>query len=102
VCIKDYASGENVVERVDPVLTERRFNSIPVRVIIDANARSNHIHFVSAFPEQAKGITDALLQWRFKPHLINGRPVEVETESCSGARAVRRARWQLAQEQAGF
>jgi hypothetical protein len=79
VCIKDYASGENVVERVDPVLTEHRFNSIPVRVIIDANGKVKHIHFISAFPEQAKGITDALLQWRFKPHLINGRPVEVET-----------------------
>jgi hypothetical protein len=79
VCIKDYASGENLVERVDPVLTERRFNSIPVRVIIDANGKVKHIHLISAFPEQAKGITDALLQWRFKPHLINGRPVEVET-----------------------
>jgi hypothetical protein len=79
VCIKDYASGENLLERVDPFLTERRFNSIPVRVIIDANGKVKHIHFISAFAEQAKGITDALLQWRFKPHLINGRPVEVET-----------------------
>jgi hypothetical protein len=79
VCIKDYASAQNIVERVDPVLTERRFNSIPVRVIIDVNGKVKHVHLLSAFPEQAKGITDALLQWRFKPHLINGRPVEVET-----------------------
>jgi hypothetical protein len=79
VCIKDYASGENLIERVDPVLTERRFNPIPVRVIIDANGKVKHIHFISAFPEQAKRITDALLQWRFKPLLVNGRPVEVET-----------------------
>jgi len=79
VCIKDYASGDNVIERVDPVLSERRFNPIPVRVIIDANGKVKHIHLISAFPEQAKGITDALLQWRFKPHLIDGRPVEVET-----------------------
>src|SRR5205807_1025399 len=34
VCIKDYASGENVIDRVDPVLTDRRYTSIPVRLII--------------------------------------------------------------------
>src|SRR6266404_4409401 len=27
VCIKDYASGENVTERVDPLFAERRFNA---------------------------------------------------------------------------
>jgi len=79
LCIKDYASGENIIERVDPVLTERRFNAIPVRVIIDVNGKVKHIHFISAFPEQAKGITDSLLQWRFKPYLRDGQPVEVET-----------------------
>ena len=67
VCIKDYARPENVIERVDPVFTERRFNSIPVRIIIDKDGKVKHIHFLSAFPEQAKSITDALRQWRFKP-----------------------------------
>jgi hypothetical protein len=79
VCIKDYARDANIIDRVDPVLSERRFNPIPVRVIIDTHGKVKHIHFISAFPEQAKGITDALLQWRFKPFLLNGRPVEVET-----------------------
>jgi len=79
VCIKDYAGGENVIERVDPVLTERRFNAIPVRIIIDKDGKVKHIHFLTAFPEQAKSITDALSQWRFKPYLRNGRPVELET-----------------------
>jgi hypothetical protein len=79
VCVKDYASGDNVVARVDAVFSERRFNAIPVRVIIDKTGKVKHVHFLSAFPEQAKGITDALLQWRFKPYLIDGHPVEVET-----------------------
>src|SRR5579864_2915816 len=39
VCIKDYASGENVIERVEPVLTERRYNAIPVRIIIDKEGK---------------------------------------------------------------
>jgi Gram-negative bacterial TonB protein C-terminal len=79
VCMKDYASNENIRAKVDPVFTEHRDNSVPVRIIIDQKGKVKHVHFVSAFPEQAKAITDALFQWRFKPHLQNGQPVEVET-----------------------
>jgi hypothetical protein len=79
VCIKDYASPENVINRVDPVLAERRFNPIPVRIIIDKNGNVKHVHFLSAFPEQSKAIQDALLQWKFRPYLQNGQPAEVET-----------------------
>lgn len=79
ICIKNYASEANVIERVDPIFGERRFNSIPVRVIIDKEGRIKHIHFLSAYPDQAKAIADALGQWRLKPFLRNGEPVEVET-----------------------
>jgi hypothetical protein len=79
VCIKDYARQENIIERVDPVMTERRFNPIPVRVVINKEGRVKHIHFLSAFPDQAKTISDALLHWRFKPYLRDSKPAEVET-----------------------
>lgn len=79
VCIKDYARNENVMERVDPVFTERRFNPVPVRIIIDREGKIKHVHFLSAFPEQAKAISDALAQWRFRPYLRDGKPVDVET-----------------------
>jgi hypothetical protein len=79
VCIKDYASGDNVAARVDPVFTEHRFNAVPVRIIIDKEGRVKHIHFLSAYPDQAKAITDAFKQWRFKPYLRDRHPVEVET-----------------------
>jgi hypothetical protein len=79
VCVKDYASGDNVITRVDPVFTERRFNSVPVRIIIDKEGKVKHIHFLSAFPDQAKAITEALGQWRFKRYLRDGKPLEVET-----------------------
>src|SRR6266481_8402535 len=58
VCIKDYASPENVMERVEPVFAERRFNPVPVRIIIDKEGKVRHVHFLSAFPEQAKAISD--------------------------------------------
>jgi hypothetical protein len=79
VCIKDYASGENVMERINPVFAERTFNPVPVRIIIDKEGKVKHIHFLSAFPDQAKAITDALSQWRFRPYLRDGHPMEVET-----------------------
>jgi hypothetical protein len=79
VCIKDYARGGNVIARVDPVLTEHRFNAIPVRIIVDKEGKIKHIHFLRAFPDQTKAITEALGQWRFRPYLRNGQPVEVET-----------------------
>ncbi len=79
VCIKDYVRDENVIARVDPVFAERRFNPAPVRIIIDKEGKVKHIHLISAFPDQAKAITDALEQWKFRPYAIDGKPAEVET-----------------------
>ena len=79
ICVKDYASGDNVMHRINPVFTERKFNPIPVRLVIDKNGRVKHVHVISAFSEQSKIITDALLQWEFRPYRVNGQPVEVET-----------------------
>jgi hypothetical protein len=86
VCVKDYARDENVIERVDPVFTEHRTNPVPIRVIIDKKGRVKHIHVLSAFPDQARAITDGLKQWRFRPYLRDGQPVEVETGIMFGPR----------------
>jgi hypothetical protein len=91
VCIKDYARDENVIARVDPVFTEHRFNSIPVRIIIDKEGKVKHVHFLSAFPDQAAAITAAFKKWKFKPYLRDGKPAEVETGMMFG-RAGRPAR----------
>ena len=90
VCIKDYASADNVITRVDPMFSERRANPIPVRVIIDASGKVKQVHIISGFPDQARSITDALSQWRFKPYLREGRAVEVETGILFGRRAAAR------------
>jgi Gram-negative bacterial TonB protein C-terminal len=79
VCIKDYATPENMVSRVEPLPTEHRFNPVPVRIIIGKDGSVEHIHFLSAFPDQAKAITDAVMQWKFKPHVQNGEAARVET-----------------------
>jgi hypothetical protein len=78
-CVKDYAHGDNLIARVNPVFAEHKFNPVPVRIIIGKEGKVKHIHILSAFPDQAKAITDALDQWKFKPYLREGQPVEVET-----------------------
>jgi hypothetical protein len=62
-CVPNYAP----VSRVEPVLPDNKFNPIPARIIIGKNGKVRHVHVLSAFPAQAQAITDALLQWRFKP-----------------------------------
>ncbi|HEY6923208.1 MAG TPA: energy transducer TonB [Steroidobacteraceae bacterium] len=78
-CVPDYARDANILERVEPVFTERRFNPVPVRILIDREGKVKHIHLLSAFPDQSRSVIDALRQWRFKPYLRDGVPVEVET-----------------------
>jgi hypothetical protein len=92
VCVKDYARGENLITRVEPIFSEHRFNPVPVRIIIDKEGKVKHIHFLSAFPDQAKAITDALHQWKFKPYLRGGQPAEVETGIMFGRAAYPAAR----------
>jgi hypothetical protein len=86
VCVKDYARDENMIARVDPVLTEHKYNPVPVRIVIGKNGKVKHIHFLSAFPDQTKAISDALARWQFKLYKKDGQALEVETGIQFGAR----------------
>lgn len=79
ICVKNYASGDNVLQKVDPVFTDRKFNPVPVRIIIDRYGKVKYVHVISAFADQTRAITDALLRWEFRPYRVNGKAVEVET-----------------------
>lgn len=76
-CVNDYAR-DNVVAKTTPQFAQR-YNTIPVRVIIDAEGKVRHIHLLSAFPEQSHAVLTALRDWRFKPYMVDGKAVEVET-----------------------
>lgn len=76
-CVNDYARG-NIVAQSTPQF-QQRYNTIPVRVIIDAEGKVRHAHLLSAFPDQSHAILSALREWRFKPYVVNGKPVKVET-----------------------
>jgi hypothetical protein len=90
LCVADYARQENIVEGIEPVLSDRKFNAIPVRIVVDKRGKVSHVHVLSAFPDQARIITDALMQWRFKPYMVDGKPVELETGVIFGAAPMQR------------
>ena len=79
VCIKDYATGDNLVERVEPESVGSTAMPIPVRIIIGTEGTVKHVHAIRATAMQRRSIDEALRQWKFRPHEIDGRAVEVET-----------------------
>jgi hypothetical protein len=78
-CQRGYATAQTIRHHVQPVPAGPRFVAIPVRIIIGADGRVQHIHVIRAAPEQRRNIEAALAQWRFVPYLAKGRPAAIET-----------------------
>jgi hypothetical protein len=78
-CVNDYASGDSVIAKTDPYFSAHRFNTIPVRLLIDTKGNVKHVHLLTAFPEQSHAIIAALRTWRFKPYRVNGKAMPIET-----------------------
>lgn len=79
ICVRDYATDDHIVRRTYPVGSSPGFPSVPVRIIIDEQGKVRHIHPIAGSPEHIKSVADALSQWVFKPYVVNGHPVEIET-----------------------
>ena len=47
--------------------------------VIDVNGQITNLQLVSGHPMLVPSAIDAVRQWRYKPYLLNGQPVEVET-----------------------
>ena len=77
-CLKDYAS-ENIVSRVEPEGVGAKAVSIPVRMIVATDGSVKHVHVIRASAAQRRNIEEAVRQWKFKPHVKQGHPAEVET-----------------------
>jgi hypothetical protein len=78
-CVQGYASGDNVVHKVEPLPVGPKFFPIPVRIIIGDDGSAKHVHVIHATDDQRRSIEEALYQWKFKPYKVNGRPSPVET-----------------------
>ena len=52
---------------------------VVLSAVIDTNGQIQNLTLVSGHPMLVPAALDAVKQWRYKPYLLNGQPVEVET-----------------------
>ena len=48
--------------------------------MIGKDGSIQNLRVVSGHPMLIKAAVDAVQQWRYRPYLLNGEPVEVETQ----------------------
>jgi len=52
---------------------------VVLSAVIDINGQITNLQLVSGHPMLVPSAIEAVKQWRYKPYLLNGQPVEVET-----------------------
>jgi len=74
-----------LVHRVTPIYPpeakQARIQGVVVlRGVIDKEGRIADLHVISGPKELAPAAMGAVQQWRYRPYLLEGKPVEVDTE----------------------
>lgn len=74
----------SLVRKVDPVYppiakTAHISGTVVLHAIIGKDGAVQHLEYVSGPPLLMKSAMDAINQWRYKPTMLNGEPVEVDT-----------------------
>ena len=54
---------------------------VVLSAVIDTNGQITNLQLVRGHPILVPAAIAAVKQWRYKPYLLNGQPVEVETTS---------------------
>jgi TonB family protein len=75
-----------VLKKAHPVYSQfmletRIQGTVVLRVIVDKSGVPIKVSVVSGHPVLIPAAIDSAKQWRYKPFLVNGNPVEVETEN---------------------
>jgi TonB family protein len=73
-----------LVHQVSPVypraaLAMRIEGSVELTTTISKSGDITHVKIVSGDPQLAKAAADAVKQWKYKPYLLNGEPVDIQT-----------------------
>lgn len=73
-----------LVRRIEPTypriaVTTRIEGTVRLRAIIARDGRVTSLELLSGHPLLARAAMEAVSQWRYRPTLLNGVPVEVET-----------------------
>jgi periplasmic protein TonB len=85
VRVSSGVSQGNLVRRIQPVYPAlARQARVQGAVVLEATISENgdivDLHVVSGHPMLVAAAVEAVKQWRYKPYLLNGLPVSVETQ----------------------
>ena len=74
-----------VIKKVNPTYpplarTARVQGSVLLAAVIGKDGTIQNLHVVSGHPLLTQAALDAVRQWRYKPYILNGEPVEVDTQ----------------------
>jgi periplasmic protein TonB len=74
-----------LIRKVNPVYPPlarqaRISGTVILRAVISKDGSIENLSLVSGHPMLAPAAIDAVKQWKYKPYLLNGEPVEVDTE----------------------
>ena len=75
----------NLIYRVQPeypalAKLARIQGSVALRAVISKQGTIENLQAVSGPPLLIKAAVDAVRQWRYRPYVLNGDPVEVDTQ----------------------
>ncbi len=73
-----------LIHQVSPVypktaLAMRVEGTVELTTTISKTGDITHVKVVSGEAQLAKAAADAVKQWKYKPYLLNGEPVDIET-----------------------
>ncbi len=74
----------NLIHKVVPLYpplakTARIQGTVILHAIISKQGNVENLNVISGHPMLVQGALDAVKQWKYKPYILNGEPVEVET-----------------------
>jgi protein TonB len=77
-------SPSQLLRRVDPryspaAIAVRAQGDVQLQAIISRQGTVEQLHAISGHPFLIPLAIDAVRQWRYRPFLLNGEPIEVET-----------------------
>jgi TonB family protein len=85
VRVSQGATQGMVVSKVQPsyppdARAARIQGSVIIAVVIDKNGNIESERLISGHPMLAPAAMDAVKQWKYRPYILNGNPVEVDTQ----------------------
>jgi len=74
-----------VIKKVNPTYpplarTARVQGSVVLAAVIGKDGSIQNLHVLSGHPLLTQAALEAVKQWRYKPYILNGEPVEVDTQ----------------------